>query len=155
MPHRYITTPIYYVNDRPHLGHAYASIHADIMARYRRAAGDDVILLTGADEHGEKIAKAAMLANEPPAAFAERHARTFEDAWRRLAVEPDQFVRTSSPAHARVVSDCLTKLYQAGDIYLAEYEGLYSVGQERIPCSKDSMPYPIFWLPSCRRRCKS
>lgn len=137
MPHRYITTPIYYVNDRPHLGHAYASIHADIMARYRRAAGDDVILLTGADEHGEKIAKAAMLANEPPAAFAERHARTFEDAWRRLAVEPDQFVRTSSPAHARVVSDCLTKLYQAGDIYLAEYEGLYSVGQERFVTDKE------------------
>jgi methionyl-tRNA synthetase len=75
MTYQYITTPIYYVNDRPHLGHAYASVHADIMARYLRAAGHQVLLLTGADEHGEKIAKAAMQANEAPHAFAARHAR--------------------------------------------------------------------------------
>lgn len=137
MTYRYITTPIYYVNDRPHLGHAYASVHADIMARYLRAAGRQVMLVTGADEHGEKIAKAAMRNNEAPAAFAERHARTFQDAWRRLAVEPDVFVRTTAPAHARVVSDCLARLYEAGEIYLAEYEGLYSVGQERFVTDKE------------------
>jgi methionyl-tRNA synthetase len=134
---RYITTPIYYVNDRPHLGHAYASVHADIMARYLRAAGHAVISLTGADEHGEKIARAAQQANEMPRAFAERHARSFEDAWRRLAVEPDRFVRTTAPAHAEVVSACLARLHEAGDIYLAEYEGLYSVGQERFVTDKE------------------
>ncbi|MFC0397394.1 methionyl-tRNA synthetase [Paraburkholderia rhizosphaerae] len=137
MTYRYITTPIYYVNDRPHLGHAYASVHADIMARYLRAAGHQVVLLTGADEHGEKIAKAAMLANEAPRAFAERHARTFEEAWRRLAVEPDLFIRTTAPAHAKVVSNCLTRLFKAGEIYLADYEGLYSVGQERFVTEKE------------------
>jgi methionyl-tRNA synthetase len=137
MTYRYITTPIYYVNDRPHLGHAYASVHADIMARYLRAAGHQVMLLTGADEHGEKIARAAQQAGEAPAAFAERHARTFEDAWRRLSVEPDRFVRTTAPAHARVVSDCLTRLFEAGEIYLSDYEGLYSVGQERFVTEKE------------------
>jgi methionyl-tRNA synthetase len=137
MTYRYITTPIYYVNDRPHLGHAYASVHADIMARYLRAAGHQVMLLTGTDEHGEKIARAALQANEAPRAFAERHARTFEDAWRRLSVEPDLFVRTTAPAHARVVSECLTRLFDAGEIYLADYEGLYSVGQERFVTEKE------------------
>lgn len=137
MSYRYITTPIYYVNDRPHLGHAYASVHADIMARYLRAAGHQVMLLTGADEHGEKIAKAALQANEAPRAFAGRHAKSFEDAWRRLSVEPDRFVRTTAPAHARVVSACLTRLFDAGDIYLSDYEGLYSVGQERFVTEKE------------------
>jgi methionyl-tRNA synthetase len=137
MTYRYITTPIYYVNDRPHMGHAYASVHADIMARYLRAAGHQVVLLTGADEHGEKIAKAAMLANEAPRAFAERHAQSFQEAWRRLSVEPDLFVRTTAPAHARVVSECLTRLFDAGEIYLADYEGLYSVGQERFVTEKE------------------
>ncbi|KAF0813447.1 Methionine--tRNA ligase [Andreprevotia sp. IGB-42] len=137
MAYRYITTPIYYVNDRPHLGHAYASIHADVMARYLRAAGHDVLLLTGADEHGEKIAKAAQQAGEEPGAFAARHAQSFQQAWAQLAVAPDLFIRTTAPAHAQVVADCLTRLYQAGDIYLAEYEGLYSVGQERYVTDKE------------------
>jgi methionyl-tRNA synthetase len=137
MTYRYITTPIYYVNDRPHMGHAYASVHADVMARYLRAAGHEVMLLTGADEHGEKIARAAQQANETPQAFAERHARSFEEAWRALAVEPDRFVRTSAPDHARVVSQCLTRLFDAGEIYLADYEGLYSVGQERFVTEKE------------------
>lgn len=137
MTYRYITTPIYYVNDRPHMGHAYASIHADIMARYLRAAGHQVLLLTGADAHGEKIAKAAMQANEAPHAFAERHARSFEEAWRRLSVEPDLFVRTTASTHAEVVSACLTRLFEAGEIYLADYEGLYSIGQERFVTDKE------------------
>jgi methionyl-tRNA synthetase len=134
---RYITTPIYYVNDRPHLGHAYASVHADIMARYLRAAGHQVMFVTGADEHGEKIARAAQQAGETPRAFADRHAHAFEDAWRQLAVEPDRFVRTTAPAHAELVSACLTRLHEAGDIYLADYEGLYSIGQERFVTDKE------------------
>ncbi|MDN7750437.1 class I tRNA ligase family protein [Burkholderia gladioli] len=137
MTYRYITTPIYYVNDRPHLGHAYASVHADIMARYLRASGHQTMLLTGADEHGEKIAKAAMLANEAPCAFADRHAQTFVEAWRRLSVEPDKFVRTTTPEHAKVVAECLSRLFEAGEIYLSDYEGLYSVGQERFVTEKE------------------
>jgi methionyl-tRNA synthetase len=137
MTYRYITTPIYYVNDQPHLGHAYASVHADVMARYLRAAGHQVLLLTGADEHGEKIAKAAMQANEAPRTFAHRHAQAFEEAWRRLLVEPDVFVRTTAPAHGKVVSECLSRLFEAGEIYLAEYEGLYSIGQERFVTEKE------------------
>ena len=139
MSYRYITTPIYYVNDRPHLGHAYASVHADIMARYLRAAGHQVLLLTGADEHGEKIAKAALQANEAPQAFVERHAQNFKEAWQHLAVKPDMFVRTTDSAHAKVVSDCLTRLFDAGDIYLADYEGFYSIGQERFVTEKELM----------------
>jgi methionyl-tRNA synthetase len=137
MTYRYITTPIYYVNDRPHLGHAYASVHADIMARYLRAAGHQTMLLTGADEHGEKIAKAAMQSNEAPRAFADRHAQTFVEAWRRLSVAPDKFVRTTAPEHAKVVSECLSRLFDTGEIYLADYEGLYSVGQERFVTDKE------------------
>jgi methionyl-tRNA synthetase len=133
----YITTPIYYVNDRPHMGHAYASIHADVLARYWRLAGHNVEMVTGADEHGEKIAKAAARAGEVPALFAERNAKEFVEAWQRLSVEPDRFVRTSAPEHAEVVSTCLARLHKSGEIYLADYEGLYSVGQERFITEKE------------------
>jgi len=137
MTSRYLSTPIYYVNDRPHLGHAYASIHADVMARYWRAAGHEVYFLTGADEHGEKIAKAAHAAQEPVQHFVDRNAQAFQDAWHILQVEPDRFVRTTEASHRAVVSAVLQQLWQAGDIYLAEYEGLYSVGQERYVTEKE------------------
>jgi len=134
---RYITTPIYYVNDRPHLGHAYASIHADVMARYFRAAGDEVFFLTGADEHGEKIAKAAQASGEELQHFVDRNAHLFQDAWLRLDVTPNHFVRTTDAAHQQVVSAILAQLYAADDIYLADYEGLYSIGQERFVTDKE------------------
>jgi methionyl-tRNA synthetase len=137
MSSRFITTPIYYVNDRPHMGHAYASVHADVMARYLRAAGHEVFLLTGADEHGEKIARAAAQAGETPEAFVARHASEFEQAWHTLAVVPDYFVRTTAPAHKAVVQRTLQRLYDAGEIYLAEYRGLYSIGQERFVTDKE------------------
>lgn len=137
MPYRYLSTPIYYVNDRPHLGHAYASIHADVMARYWRAAGHQVYFLTGADEHGEKIAKAAQAADEPIQHFVDRNAQCFKDAWHTLQVEPDHFVRTTDAGHRAVVGQVLGRLWQAGDIYLAEYEGLYSIGQERFVTEKE------------------
>src|SRR5260221_14090685 len=107
MTSSYITTPIYYVNDRPHMGHAYASVHADTLARYLRASGTEVVFLTGADEHGEKIAKAAQQAGEDPQAFTERHARAFQSVWDTFSVCPDVFVRTTSTDHKRVVADSL------------------------------------------------
>lgn len=133
----YITTPIYYVNDRPHLGHAYASIHADVLARYSRLAGRDVFFLTGADEHGEKIAKAAAANGEGIQDFVDRNADLFMAAWGQLGVEPTQFVRTTLASHKRYVSTALALLYERGDIYQAEYEGLYSVGQERFVTEKE------------------
>lgn len=134
---RYITTPIYYVNDRPHLGHAYASIHADVMARYFSAAGHQVFFLTGADEHGEKIAKAAQAAGEDIQSFVDRNARLFQDAWHCLDVAPNHFVRTTDAGHQHLVGTLLTQLHDAGDIYLADYEGLYSIGQERFVTDKE------------------
>jgi len=137
MSYRYVTTPIYYVNDRPHLGHAYASIHADVMARYFRAAGHEVFFLTGADEHGEKIAKAAQASGEAIQAFVDRNAKLFRDAWQQLNVVPSHFVRTTDAEHQRVVGSILTQLHEVGDIYLADYEGLYSIGQERFVTDKE------------------
>ncbi|BCZ85194.1 methionine--tRNA ligase [Paraburkholderia terrae] len=137
MVFRYVTTPIYYVNDRPHMGHAYASVHADVVARYLRAAGYQVMFVTGADEHGEKIARAASAAADTPQAFTDRHAGAFQQAWQQLEVKPDHFVRTSASAHKEVVVHCLTRLHDAGDIYLTDYEGRYSVGQERFVTEKE------------------
>ncbi|CAG9233373.1 Methionine--tRNA ligase [Paraburkholderia sabiae] len=137
MTFRYITTPLYYVNDRPHMGHAYASIHADVVARYLRAAGHQVMFVSGVDEHGEKIARAAAAAGETPQAFADRYTGAFEQAWKQLGVHHDRFVRTSAQVHTEVVSRSLKRLYDAGEIYLADYEGLYSVGQERFVTEKE------------------
>lgn len=133
----FVTTPIYYVNDRPHMGHAYASIHADVVARMRRMAGCDVFFLTGADEHGEKIAKAAAAAGESIQSFVDRNAEYFKDAWCRLLVEPTYFVRTTDHHHKQYVTSVLQRLYNQGEIYSAEYEGLYSIGQERFVTEKD------------------
>lgn len=133
----YITTPIYYVNDRPHLGHAYASIHADVLARYSCLAGRDTFFLTGADEHGEKIVKAAAANGLDTQAFVDRNAELFINVWRELGVEPSSFVRTTMPAHQSYVTNALQALYDQMDIYQAEYEGLYSVGQERFVTEKE------------------
>lgn len=137
MPNFFVTTPIYYVNDRPHMGHAYASIHADIVARIYRMAGTEVFFLTGTDEHGEKIAKAAAAADEPIHAFVDRNADCFKNAWRCLDIAPDYFVRTTDPHHRAYVSSVLQRLYQQGEIYSAGYEGLYSIGQKRFVTEKE------------------
>ncbi|WP_457328703.1 methionine--tRNA ligase [Rhizobacter sp. P5_C2] len=133
----YLTTPIYYVNDRPHLGHAYASIHADVVARFGALEGRPTVFITGADEHGEKIAKAAAAMNEPIQAFVDRNAAAFREAWDQLSVVPTAFVRTTDPAHKAYVSAILQSLHDNGDIYEAEYEGLYSIGQERYVTQKE------------------
>src|SRR6195256_1449010 len=111
----YLTTPIYYVNDRPHLGHAYTTIVADTMARYRRLAGDRVWLLTGTDEHGDKIAQAAAKAGVSPQALADRNSAAFREAWQRLGTTQDDFIRTTEERHRRVVQAILQKLWDAGE----------------------------------------
>ena len=133
----YLTTPIYYINGPPHLGHAYTTIVADAMARYRRLAGDDVRLLTGTDEHGDKIAQAAARGGEPPQALADRNAQAFRDEWDALGITHDDFIRTTEPRHARVVQDILQALFDKGEIYFGKYGGSYCFGCERFYTDKE------------------
>jgi methionyl-tRNA synthetase len=133
----YVTTPIYYINGPPHLGHAYTTIVADAMARYRRLAGDDVFFLTGTDEHGDKIAQAAARAGEVPQALADRNAKAFRDEWDALGITYDEFIRTTEPRHVRVVQTVLQTLFDKGEIYLGRYGGQYCYGCERFYTEKE------------------
>ena len=133
----YLTTPIYYVNDRPHLGHAYTTIVADAMARYRRLAGDDVWLLTGTDEHGEKIAQAAAKAGMTPQAMADQNSAAFRATWQALGIQNSDYIRTTEERHKKVVRAILQKLWDAGEIYLGRYGGHYCYGCERFYTEKE------------------
>jgi methionyl-tRNA synthetase len=133
----YLTTPIYYVNATPHLGHAYTTIVADAMARYRRLAGDDVWLLTGTDEHGDKNAQAAAKAGISPQAYVDRNTAAFRETWTRLGITHDDFIRTTEPRHQRVVQAVLTQLWEAGEIYFGKYGGQYCFGCERFYTEKE------------------
>lgn len=128
----YITTPIYYVNDAPHIGHAYTTILADVLARFHRGAGEDVFFLTGLDEHGQKVKQAAEKRNFTPQAHVDDLAPRFINLWEKLNIQYDDFVRTTQDRHKKVVQEVLQKVYQNGDIYISEYEGLYSVAEERF-----------------------
>jgi methionyl-tRNA synthetase len=137
-PHTfYLTTPIYYVNARPHLGHASTTIMADAMCRYRRLRGDRVYLLTGTDEHGDKIAQAAAKAGVSPQAYADEIAAAYRETWRRLGITNDDFIRTTEPRHTAVVQAVLQKLHDAGEIYFGEYGGNYCFGCERFYTDKE------------------
>jgi methionyl-tRNA synthetase len=133
----YLTTPIYYINGPPHLGHAYTTILADTMARYRRLTGADVFLLTGTDEHGDKIAQAAAQAGEAPQALADRNANAFRKQWDALGITYDDFIRTTEPRHARVVQAILQALHDGGQIYFGKYGGQYCFGCERFYTEKE------------------
>jgi methionyl-tRNA synthetase len=128
----YLTTPIYYVNARPHLGHACTTIMADAMCRYRRLAGDRVYFLTGTDEHGDKIAQAAAAADTSPQAYTDEISAAFRETWRRLGITNDDFIRTTEERHRRVVQAILQHLWEQGEIYFGEYGGLYCFGCERF-----------------------
>ena len=133
----YLTTPIYYVNSRPHLGHAGATIMADAMCRYRRLRGDRAYFLTGTDEHGDKIAQAAAKAGIDPQTFTDEIAGAFRETWRRLGITNDDFIRTTEPRHQAVVQAILQKLHDAGEIYFGEYGGWYCYGCERFYTEKE------------------
>ena len=130
MPRFYITTPIYYVNDEPHVGHAYSTVNADALARWHRLAGDDVFFLTGTDEHGAKVAEAATEHGVEPREWADRVVRRFVDAWSGLEISNDDFIRTSEPRHQAAVQQLLTTIYDNGFIELGTYSGLYCVSCE-------------------------
>jgi len=133
----YLTTPIYYVNARPHLGHACTMIMADAMCRYRRLRGERVYLLTGTDEHGERIAQVAAAAGVTPQAYADEIAGAFRETWQRLGITNDDFIRTTEPRHTKVVQEILQKLHDAGEIYFGEYGGWYCYGCERFYTEKE------------------
>lgn len=128
----YITTPIYYVNAKPHLGHAYTTIAADVARRFHEMLGEETYFLTGTDEHGDKIERAARKADMAPREYADRISARFRDLWPRLNISNDRFIRTTDPEHIRVVRAVLEKIHEAGDIYFSEYEGLYCYGCERF-----------------------
>jgi len=128
----YITTPIYYVNARPHLGHAYTTIVADVAARFHTMGGGEAYFLTGTDEHGDKVVRAAKKENLSPRVYVDTISRLFRDLWPELNISNSDFIRTTDAHHMAVVEQVLQKIYDAGDIYFAEYEGMYCFGCERF-----------------------
>ncbi len=126
----YVTTPIYYVNARPHIGHAYTTIVADVLARRHRLLGDDTWFLTGTDEHGQKIERASSAAGVPPQAYADEVSASFESLWKRMGITNDQYIRTTDEAHKRGVQKLFSELYARDQIYLSSYTGQYSIGEE-------------------------
>jgi methionyl-tRNA synthetase len=133
----YATTPIFYVNAAPHIGHAYTTILVDVVTRFHRLKGDDTYFLTGTDEHGEKVAKAAAAAGVDPQAYVDQVTGQFRSTWDSMGIAYDGFIRTTDPAHKKVVQDVLQRVYDAGDIFYGEYSGLYCVGAERFVTEKE------------------
>ena len=126
----FITTPIYYVNDVPHLGHAYTTIACDCLARFMRLDDKEVLFLTGTDEHGQKVEKSALASGESPIDFTNRVSQRFRDLTHKLGISNDDFIRTTEPRHTRASQALWTALVESGDIYLGSYSGWYSVRDE-------------------------
>ena len=126
----YITTPIYYPSGKPHMGHAYSSIIADIFARFKRLEGFKVLFLTGTDEHGQKIEKEAKKNNKDPKIFCDELSETFRSLTKILNLSNDDFIRTTEKRHHQSVIEIWNRLIESGDIYLDKYSGWYSVSDE-------------------------
>ena len=133
----YITTPIYYVNANPHLGHAYSTVVCDALARFHKLRGEDVRFLTGTDEHGDKIAKSAAKQGRSPQEFVDEISSHFRNLWPKLDIQNDYFMRTTNPEHVRLVQKFLQKVYDNGDIYFGEFGGHYCTGCERFYTEKE------------------
>lgn len=121
----YVTTPIYYVNDKPHIGHAYTTVAADIISRYKRMCGYDVFFLTGTDEHGQKMEQSAQKQGMKPIELADKNNARFSELWKILNISNDDFIRTTQDRHKKSVLAIIKKMQEKGDIYLGEYEGWY------------------------------
>ena len=128
----YVTTPIYYVNARPHLGHAYTTIVADVITRFHTMRPAEVYFLTGTDEHGDKVVRAAKKENLSPRSYVDKISQLFRELWPQLNISNNYFIRTTDASHMEVVSRILQNIYDAGDIYFSEYEGQYCFGCERF-----------------------
>jgi len=133
----YLTTPIYYVNDKPHIGHAYTTVAADVLARWKRLCGGDVFFLTGTDEHGAKICQAAEKAGNSPKKFCDTISAEFRGEWKNLKITNDYFIRTTDEKHEKAVQKFLSALHASGAIEKGRYEGLYCVGCEKFIAEND------------------
>jgi methionyl-tRNA synthetase len=140
----YITTPIYYVNDAPHIGHAYTTILADVLSRFHRALGDEVFFLTGLDEHGQKVQQAAEKRGRTPQQHCDELALIWQAFAAKLNVSNDDFVRTTEPRHKEIVQASLAKVQDAGQIYKKTYSGFYSTKEETFLTEKDRRPDGTF-----------
>ncbi|HEX5606696.1 MAG TPA: methionine--tRNA ligase [Candidatus Binatia bacterium] len=137
MERTYITTPLYYVNAEPHLGHTYTTVVADTLKRYFQSIGYEAFLLTGTDEHGDKIAQAAAADGTSPKEYADRISDLFRSTWDACGIAYDHFIRTTDTYHQEYVQKILQKIYDAGEIYFGEYGGLYCYGCERFYTEKE------------------
>tara|TARA_B110000263_G_scaffold127505_1_gene110938 strand:+ start:10087 stop:11583 length:1497 start_codon:yes stop_codon:yes gene_type:complete len=133
----YITTPLYYVNDEPHIGHAYTTILADVISRIKKIQKNDVYFLTGTDEHGQKVQEAAEKRKVSPKDHVDEYVQRFKNTWKKLNIDYDYFIRTTDENHTNKVKEILSNLYKKGDIYFDEYKGLYSVSEERFITEKE------------------
>ena len=122
----YVTTPLYYVNDRPHIGHAYTTVAADVIARWQRLQGKETHFLTGTDEHGQKVYLAAQKRGLSPKEHVDDIVKPFQILWEKLDIKFDDFIRTTEERHTRIVQAVLQNLFEKGDIYPDNYEGWYS-----------------------------
>ena len=133
----YITTPIYYASGKPHIGHAFTTLYADVLARYHKSLGKEVFFLVGMDEHGAKIAEKAKQENKSPQEFVDEISKSYIDVWSALNIGYSDFIRTTSQKHKETVSEFIKKNYESGDIYEGVYEGLYCVGCEKFLTEKE------------------
>ncbi len=139
----YVTTPIYYVTAKPHLGSLYSTVLADIAARWHRLQGRDVFFLTGTDEHGQKVATAAQAAGKDPQTFVDSFIPAYQDAWKNYDISYTKFIRTTDPEHVKAVQHWLSAMYEKGDIYQGAYEGYYCIPCETFVLEKDAPPTKI------------
>ncbi len=144
----YLTTPLYYVNDAPHIGHAYTTLAADILARYHRLRGRQVFFLTGTDEHGQKVAQAAAARERSPLAHADDLVVRFQNLWRQLGISHNDFIRTTEKRHVSIVQTVLSQLHDRGEIYADDYQGWYCLPDERFWTEKELVEGAC---PDCRR----
>ena len=137
MSRYFLTTPIFYVNDAPHIGHAYTVLNGDAVSRWHRLLGEDVFYLTGTDEHGLKVQRAAEANGLSPLEQADGTSQRFREAWAELGVANDEFIRTTEPRHHRSVQTLMQRAYDNGYIYSAVYDGWYSVSDEAYVSEED------------------
>lgn len=155
----YVTTPIYYVNDRPHIGHVYTTTIADIVARFHRFCGDEVFFLTGTDEHAAKVVDSAAEHGVTPQQWADQNAQAFQDTFAKLGITNNDFIRTTQQRHKEKAQQYMSELLKTGDVYLGEYEGWYDAGQEEYVPENKAKEYefksPINGKPLVRKREKN
>ena len=134
----YLTTPLYYVNAAPHIGHTYTTMAAETIARFKRMQGYDAVMFTGTDEHGQKVERSAEAAGKTPQEFTDTIAAEFSSQWEKLNIRVDRTIRTTNPKHHKVVQNLFQRCMDNGYVYKGSYTGQYCVSLRRLPCTEKS-----------------